>query len=196
MARRTPGGGGSTERSPSSTRSFSSHLPPGVDDASPSQFDTAVGETTRSRNKMFCKITASMIEATAILIATEKFCEQRGITVESPADPSLLPDVEGFHNKFGRLSEITDQNEVRVLRKYVVRNKDTLGTLKYWQQPCLSQLFDALLDTCEEWESSIRSSYDAVRDLLDREMNPSSLPLSSSGLRVARLAFTAFTQSI
>ncbi|EJK63760.1 hypothetical protein THAOC_15563, partial [Thalassiosira oceanica] len=41
MARRTPGGGGSMERPPSSTRSFSSHSPPGVDADAPSQLDTA-----------------------------------------------------------------------------------------------------------------------------------------------------------
>ncbi|EJK55606.1 hypothetical protein THAOC_24651 [Thalassiosira oceanica] len=40
MARRTPGGGGSTERPPSSTRSFSSHSPPGVDPDAP-QLDAA-----------------------------------------------------------------------------------------------------------------------------------------------------------
>ena len=41
MSRRTPEGGGSTEHSPSSTRSFSSNSPPRVADASPSQLDPA-----------------------------------------------------------------------------------------------------------------------------------------------------------
>ncbi|EJK59548.1 hypothetical protein THAOC_20209, partial [Thalassiosira oceanica] len=127
--------------------------------------------TTRGRNELFRKINRDYLENTGILLTAEKLCEKWNIAVDPPDDPTLILDIEGLHEMFGRLSEITDEEEVRALRKYAVRNMATLGVLEVRQQPRLCQLHDAIRVKCVEWDSSIDSSYDA-------------------------LAFTTFTQSI
>ncbi|EJK73160.1 hypothetical protein THAOC_05233 [Thalassiosira oceanica] len=71
---RTPGGGGSTERPPSSTRSFSSHSPPGVDPNAP-QLDAA---------------TLAKIVATALPAAVALFNRLRDVYVTSTANDGVM----------------------------------------------------------------------------------------------------------
>jgi len=107
-----------------------------------------------------------------------------------------FPDGLSFHEMFGRLSEITDSVEVRAPRKYAMQNKDTFGILPYRQQPRLRQLYNAVRVKVNEWDTSLRTSHAAICVLIDRDLDLSAHPLRSTCLCVARLARTAFAQSI
>jgi len=100
MARRTPGGGGSTERPPSSTRSFSSHSPPGVDADAPSQLDTAT----------LAKIVGTYLPAAAELLTSlsdiyTTSAANDGVDWDLTTLVGLVDEIENTCHTVGQYSE-------------------------------------------------------------------------------------------
>jgi len=100
MARRTPGGGGSTERPPSSTRSFSSHSPPGVDADAPSQLDTAT----------LAKIVGTYLPAAAELLTSlsdiyTTSAANDGVDWDLTTLVALVDEIENTCHTVGQYSE-------------------------------------------------------------------------------------------
>ena len=151
--------------------------------------------TSTQLNGHFVHLILQILHETDSLLLAEHECEKRNIVVEESTDLTLISDIEAFHNRYVRISEM-DNSEVLALRKYTMQHNRDSGTLCERQQPRLRQLYDAMCNECTTLEASFEESKDNVCSYIERTMKLSARPLRSECLRVSKLAQTTFVQSI